>query len=166
MEMDKSTFEVLSMVANWIAAIANVTLFILGYRTLRRDRQRILKIESAERQKYAEDMFVWIEKRTASNVEVFCKNGSASAMYDVRVLLVDQQGTKVSDVYQIDLMKPTEERSFEMSYAGSPECSAVVQFRDVRGSMWVRNETGSLVELSDEDPRYIAEGRRPKSIGD
>lgn len=147
--MEKSTFDVLSAIANWIAAIANVTLFIIAFRTLKNDRLRIEKMEEEGRKKYAEDIYAWIEKRMPDRVEVFTRNGSKSAMYDVRVALVDRDRKFMSEIYEIELMKPLEELNFYINKSPVAEDSLVIiMFRDSMGNTWQRDETGRLLEIS------------------
>lgn len=147
--MDNSTFEILTTVANWIAAIANVTLFIIGFRTLRSDRQRIIKMELNDRQKYAENVYAWIEERKIDKVEVFCRNGSKSAIYEVKVALINNLGSLLSQVYEIELMKPLEELRFYINQVPNGDvCSVIVVFRDTSGIFWKRDGNGRLLEIS------------------
>jgi len=147
--MEKSIFDILSALANCIAAIANVTLFIIAFRTLKNDRLRIERMEEEGRKKYAEDMCAWIEKRMPDRIEVFTRNGSKSAMYNVRVALVDRDGKFLSEIYEIELMKPLEELNFFINKSPIAEDSLVfIMFRDSMGNTWQRDETGRLMEAS------------------
>lgn len=147
--MDKGTIDILSAIANCIAAIANVTLFIIGFRTLKNDRRRIEKMEEGDRKKYAEDMYAWIETRTLDRVEVFCRNGSKSAIYDVKIALTGREGNISSNIYEIELMKPLEEQQFYINKSSEDEASfVVIMFRDPAGITWQRDKTGKLVEIS------------------
>jgi len=146
--------DITSTVAGWIVALANISLFIIGYRTLRNDRYRILKMENDDKKKYAENVYAWIEKRMKDRVEVFCRNGNNSAMYDVQVVLVDATGNYLSEIYKIELMKPLEELNFNISCSEEAcKCNVIIMFRDSSGNLWKREQNGKLFEI--ESPPNI-----------
>lgn len=164
--MEKSWFDILSALANCIAAIANVTLFIIAFRTLKNDRLRIERMEEDSRKKYAEDMYAWIEKRMPDRIEVFTRNGSKSAMYNVGVALVDRDGRGLSEIYEIELMKPLEELNFFINKPPTAEDSFVfIMFRDSMGNTWQRDETGRLMEVSPSNQATLQPPSRVLSGG-
>jgi len=146
--MEKSVLDVVSAVAGWIVALANITLFVIGFLTLRNNQRRISKMENDDKKKYAENVYAWIERRMRNEVEVFCRNGNNSAIYDVQVVLVDEVGNDLSDIYKIELMKPEEERNCNITYIGEDsKCNVVTMFRDSLGTVWKREQNGKLLEI-------------------
>jgi hypothetical protein len=152
--------EITSAIANWITTTANVTLFIIGFKTLQNDRRRIVQMEQADRQKYAEHVFAWIEERTSSSTNVFCRNGGTSVIYKLRIALVDQANRLSSGEYEIELMKPGEERNFTIQNdSGITSAGVQISFRDSGGISWHRESNGILHEVT-EQPLMIDSNRR------
>lgn len=152
--MSLPTAEEWSAAADWVIAIANIVLFVLGFFTLRSDRVRIAKIEGNERRKIAEHVYGWIEERSGTAVRVGCRNGSQGAIYAVRVSLVDSDGLSLGDLYQIELMKPQEEKEFEIQEPRANSAAGVtVAFRDPAGQEWFRQYDGRLLEFT--EPHFV-----------
>ncbi|MGE0040947.1 MAG: hypothetical protein AB7M05_20820 [Alphaproteobacteria bacterium] len=140
--------DIWSAIADWVIAIANVTLFAIGFRALRHDRDRIAKVEARERQRFSEEVFVWIEETADDYVTVVCRNGGRCAIYNVRVGIVSISGEALGQRYRIETMKPHEELSVRVdSRHNNAEIGAVVDFRDPAGLAWRRHHNGVLVEV-------------------
>ena len=109
--MSAASLQVSIAVANWTVAVANVVLFVIAFWSLRSDRRRLSKMEMADRQKYAENVYAWIEERSADTLTIACRNGGASTIYDVTIRVEDPTGKVLGDTYGIELMKPLEEKT-------------------------------------------------------
>jgi hypothetical protein len=142
------TYALWSAIANCIIASITVVLFGVTLVSLRKDRRRMTKIEEAERRRFAENVYAWVEERSQTHLKIACRNGSNSAVYDVAVSLMDAGGNHVGSPYQIELMKPNEEREFAVETRDGLGVKGVsISFRDPSGVQWVRLATGQLEEV-------------------
>lgn len=143
--------DILSTIANWVIAFANVTLFYIGYRTLRNDRKRIFLMEIADKKKFAENVFAWIEKRGEKSVEIVCRNGGSSVIYNVEIKTIDMNGNQQGDSYAIDLMKPFEEINFIVNHEkGVTITNTELCLVDPIGNKWIRDIHGILYQVSSD----------------
>ena len=139
--------EMLSAIANIVMAMMNITLFGIGAIALRNDRRRLSAVEESERRRFADEVFAWIEEAGSGSALVQCRNGANSVIYDVRVALSGPDQGRVGKVYEIDLMKPLEERSLKVEGAGVESAVAVaVYFRDPAGHEWMRAPDGRIFD--------------------
>lgn len=159
--MTTETLQIWNNFANSVIAVANIILFTVGFLSLRNDRRRITKMEQSDRRKFADNVYAWIEERSENSTKVFCHNGGISIIYDVRVSTLDVSGAVIGDSYEIELMKPREERNFIMKHASGAQVGGLcLAFRDPSGVSWLRSGDGTLSEFPNE--HELAES--PKSI--
>lgn len=145
--------ETWSAIADWIIAVANIVLFVLGFLTLRHDRHRIAKMEESARRRFAENVYVGIEERSAMSVTAFCRNGGNSAIYDVCVGLVGKKGIEIGPRYEMEIMKPLEERELRIENEHAIAVIGVaITFRDPAGIGWLRLHDGRLTEVTERRP--------------
>jgi hypothetical protein len=155
--MEWLTADMVSAIANCIVAVANVVLFVIGFRTLRHDRLRIARMEESERRRFSENVYVWIEERSAHSISVICRNGGNSAIYNVTVCAAANDGLELGDRYAIELMRPMEERMVTIPLREVTDVAGVtVRFRDPAGALWIRDVRGTLIELGEQANAALA----------
>lgn len=151
-------------VATWVTGVATVSLFIVGFIQICRERQsRIaseIKRENHEIREQAEHISSWIAKETESDGQLWIAilNQSSRPVYQVIVSLVMIQGsgphegidTPPQDRVCLSVAPPGQVyTSLPADYHGMNRHPGIeIAFKDGAGKNWVRKANGDLEPIS------------------